>query len=55
MCHERWMQRRRTEADESRELWRDFDRTRPVTEPEAPVAEEEAEEIRERPIVRAER
>jgi hypothetical protein len=53
MCHERWM-RRRTEADESRELWREFDRTQPVTEPEPRVVEDEDEEVRERPIVRAE-
>ena len=52
MCHERWLQRR-TEADESRELWREFDRARPVAQPEAPIAEEEVEEVRERPVVRA--
>jgi hypothetical protein len=53
MCHERWMQRR-TEAEDTRELWREFDRTRPVAEPEAPVAEDESDEVRDRPVVRAE-
>ena len=51
MCFERY-ERRRREADESRAIWRDFDRTTPisdpepreVTEPEVPEAEP-AEEL----------
>jgi hypothetical protein len=32
MCYERWMRRRDEEARESRELWRDFERTQPVAD-----------------------
>ena len=48
MCYERW-ERRRREADESREMWRDFSRTTPVREPEPPdeVTEREPTEARE--------
>jgi hypothetical protein len=35
MCHERYLRRRR-EADESREMWRDFEPTRPVADPDGP-------------------
>jgi hypothetical protein len=35
MCFE-YYERRRREADESRQLWRDFERTEPVREPELP-------------------
>jgi len=34
MCEEWLMWRRHREAEESRGLWDDFERTRPVTEPE---------------------
>jgi hypothetical protein len=33
MCYERW-QRLHREADESRSMWQDFERTRWVAEPE---------------------
>jgi hypothetical protein len=48
MCHE-WYERRRREADESREMWRDFGRTEPVRDPEArdEVTEGEPTEVRE--------
>lgn len=36
MCEEWWMWRRRHEAEEARRLWDEFDRTRPVSEPERP-------------------
>jgi len=48
MCHERYLRRRR-EAEESREIWQDFARTRPVDDPEPPgePAEPEPTELRE--------
>jgi hypothetical protein len=45
MCYERWL-RRRDEAEESRSVWEDFERTRPLAgqEPEdAPPEPIEAE------------
>jgi len=42
MCHERLLQGRR-DADESRELWRDFESTQPVDDPKAPEAVTEPE------------
>ncbi len=56
MCHERWMRRRR-EAEESRELWQDFERTRPIADPQRPaeVTEPERAEAREEREVAAER
>jgi hypothetical protein len=47
MCNERWIQRRRDEAEEGREseegrrLWDDFERTRPLTERDVAVDEPE--------------
>ena len=38
MCHEYWMMRRRREAEESREVWLDFERTTPISDP-GPVGE----------------
>jgi hypothetical protein len=48
MCHEYYLRRRR-EADESQEVWRDFERTRPVSDPEptVEVTEPEPAEARE--------
>jgi hypothetical protein len=48
MCHELY-QRRSREADESREIWQDFDRTRLVGDPEPreEVTEPEPTEARE--------
>jgi hypothetical protein len=39
MCYERYLRRRR-EADESREIWRDFSETRPIDDPEPPEVTE---------------
>jgi len=37
MCHEQWWRERRARrADESREVWLDFERTRPADEPVMP-------------------
>ena len=48
MCHERYLRQRR-QADESREIWQDFERTRPVSEPGPPpdVTEPERTEAKE--------
>jgi hypothetical protein len=48
MCYERYLRRRR-EADESREIWQDFERTRPVGDPEPreEVTDPEPTEARE--------
>jgi hypothetical protein len=47
MCNERYLRRRR-EADESRELWRDLMETRPIDDPEPrEVTEPERAETRE--------
>ena len=48
MCYERHLRRRR-EADESREIWHDFEQTRPVADPERPpeVTESERTDVRE--------
>jgi hypothetical protein len=35
MCCERYLRRRR-KADESREIWHDFEQTRPVADPDGP-------------------
>ncbi|MBV9192891.1 MAG: hypothetical protein JO168_02020 [Solirubrobacterales bacterium] len=48
MCHEWWVQRRRTEeAEASRRMWDEFERTRPLSAPE--VTEEEPEVTLEKP------
>jgi hypothetical protein len=56
MCYERYLRRRR-EEDESRELWRDFERTQFVSDPEPPaqVTEPERAEAREEVATTAER
>ena len=48
MCYERYLRRWR-EADESREMWQDFERTRPVSDPEPreEVTDPEPTEARE--------
>jgi hypothetical protein len=48
MCYERYLRRRR-EADESWEMWRDFERTRAVSDPEQreEASEPEPTEVRE--------
>ena len=45
MCHERLLRRRSREVEESRELWEDFERTRPVVDPEPPAEVTEAERV----------
>src|SRR5919198_1712838 len=47
-CYERHLRRRR-EADDSRGIWHDFERTRPLPEPERPpeVTELERTDVRE--------
>jgi hypothetical protein len=47
MCNEWWYQRRAKEREASRRMWEEFDRTRPLTDPE--VTEEEPEVILEKP------
>jgi hypothetical protein len=47
MCHDWWLKRRFEEGEDSRELWEEFERTPPLTEPE-PTGEE-AEVTLERP------
>jgi hypothetical protein len=47
MCEEWWMWRRRREAEEDRRLWDEFERTRPVSEPERPDEREVTLEDRE--------
>ena len=48
MCYERHVRRRR-EVAESREIWHDFEQTRPVADPERPpeVTESERTDVRE--------
>jgi hypothetical protein len=41
MCHDWWLQRRFDEREASRELWDEFEQTRPLSEPALP--DEEAE------------
>jgi hypothetical protein len=47
MCHERWWRRRFEEREASRELWDEFEQTRPLSDPE--VTEHEPEVILEQP------
>jgi hypothetical protein len=41
MCHEWWLRRRSEERDASRQLWDEFEHTRPLSDPE--VADEQPE------------
>ncbi len=34
MCHEWWLRRKFEERDASRRMWDEFDRTRPLSDPE---------------------
>jgi hypothetical protein len=56
MCYERWMRRRDREAEESRDVWRDFERTTPIADADRPAepAEPTTAEAREE-VVSAER
>jgi hypothetical protein len=45
MCYERYMRQRRQEAEESRGIWQEFERTTPISDPEPPeVAEPDTTE-----------
>ncbi len=57
MCHERFLWRRDREVEESQELWEDFERTRPIVEPEPPaeVSQAERAEARREEITTPER
>jgi hypothetical protein len=51
MCHESWWWRRRYEEREaSRELWAEFEQTRPISDPDA--GDEEAEVRLDEPDLR---
>ena len=41
MCHEWWNRRREREAEEASELWRDFERTTPIADPDPPADQPE--------------
>jgi hypothetical protein len=41
MCNEWWMRRRDDDAEENRRLWAEFERMRPVPEPDVTVKEPE--------------
>ena len=41
MCHESWFHRRDEDREASRRMWEEFERTRPLSDPE--VVEEEPE------------
>lgn len=47
MCHEWWMRRMQEEREADRKLWDEFERTRPLTDPQPD--DEEAEITLERP------
>lgn len=47
MCHESWFHRRDEEREASRRMWEEFDRTRPLSNPER--TEEERDVILEEP------
>jgi hypothetical protein len=47
MCYDRYLRRRR-EDEESREVWREFERTTPISEPEPKDAKEPEREEPER-------
>ena len=50
MCYERYL-RRRQEAEESREVWQDFERTQPVGDAPTPEAAAEPETAEEREAI----
>jgi hypothetical protein len=47
VCHEWWFKRRAEEDEASRRMWDEFERTRPLSDPEVP--EEEPEVTLEKP------
>ena len=47
MCEEWWFRRRAEEAEASRRMWEEFERTRPLSDPE--VTEEEPAVTSEKP------
>ncbi|MCW3001858.1 MAG: hypothetical protein JWQ20_1156 [Conexibacter sp.] len=45
MCYDRYTRRHRQEAEESRKIWQELDRTTPISDPEPPdVTEPEVTE-----------
>jgi hypothetical protein len=36
MCYDRYTRRQRQEAEESRKIWQDLERTTPISDPEPP-------------------
>ncbi len=49
MCHEWWFKRRYEEDEASRRMWDEFERTRPLSDPEE--TEEEPEVTLEKPHI----
>jgi hypothetical protein len=41
MCHEKWLRWRSEEREESRRMWEDFERTRPLSDPKVTDQERE--------------
>lgn len=41
MCHESWFHRRDEEREASRRMWDEFERTRPLSDPQLSEAERE--------------
>lgn len=40
MCYERYTRRRRQEAEQSREIWHEFESTTPISDPAPPEVRE---------------
>ena len=40
MCQDWYLRRRRGEEEESRKIWRDFERTTPISDPQPPEVTE---------------
>jgi hypothetical protein len=56
MCHERWLRRLYEEREASRRMWDEFERTRPLSDPELPEEEREVTlEEQEAPSLATER
>jgi hypothetical protein len=46
MCYDRYTRRRQQETEQSREIWHEFDRTKPNAEPQRPeVTDPEVTEL----------
>jgi hypothetical protein len=44
MCYDRYTRRHRQEAEDSRKIWQELDRTTPISDPEPDVTEPEVTE-----------